>query len=166
MKKIDVSTKAYPNTFALVDDENYEALSRHKWQAQKYKAGLRAWRIQKVDGIARAFLMHRVVLGLKHRDGKIVDHRDRNGLNNQKENLRQCTNSENMRNQGPQKNNKSGYKGVHWKTDKSRWAVVIVINNRSVWLGTYFCLIKAAEAYDRAAKIFHGDFAYLNFQDS
>lgn len=165
MKQIDISTKTYPRTFALVDDSDYAAIVDDKWHPQKGKGVLRAYRNIRIDGSVKRLSMHRVIMGLEFGDPRMVDHRDGNGLNNQKENLRICNNSENMMNRGPQKNNKSGYKGVSWVAGKNRWVSRLEVKGKVKFFGNYFCLIKAAKAYDVGAVKYHGTFAKLNFPD-
>ncbi|MCK5611537.1 HNH endonuclease [Candidatus Pacearchaeota archaeon] len=161
MKKIDISTKTYPNKFALVDDEDYDWLMQWKWHAAKsnkaHNTFYAVW--ESKDG---AVSMHRRILG-KAVKGLKSDHRDRNGLNNQRYNLRICTHAENMRNRRIQCNNKSGYKGVSWNRREKKWLAQIKFNGKTIYLGRYFCLIKAAEAYDAAAEKYYGEFARLNF---
>ncbi|MCK5643692.1 MAG: HNH endonuclease, partial [Gammaproteobacteria bacterium] len=92
-----------------------------------------------------------------------IDHANRNRLDNRKENLRQCTPSQNKWNIGKRGNNTSGYKGVCWKKDKQKWVACIRKDHKVTWLGHFKDKIKAAKAYDKAALELHGQFAVLNF---
>ena len=139
--------------FALVDDEDYEKLSQSKWNERGTRTNVYA-RTQ--GGLS----MHRLLMGSQ---GDEIDHIDGNGLNNQKSNLRVCTRAENSRNRKLGKTNKSGYKGVSWKTENKKWQVAIMKDAKQIHLGYFFCLIKAAKAYDKAAKKLFGEFAKLNF---
>ena len=106
--------------------------------------------------------MHREILGIT--DPKInVDHLDGDGLNNQRSNLRVCTDSQNGANRGKQKNNKSGYKGVHWNKKTKKWAAQIQYHKKVLNLGYYSDIIEAAKAYDKKALELFGEFARLNF---
>lgn len=160
MKKIDISTPKYPNMFALVDDADYEFLNQWKWWA--YKKGYTFYALRSQSNPTKKIRMHRQILGLT--DPAIrSDHINRNGLDNQRSNLRSCTQGENMRNTGMSKNNKSGYKGVCWCKTGRKWKAEISVNSKTVFLGYYTCLVKAAKAYDTAAIKHYRDFANTNF---
>lgn len=141
---------------ALVDNEDFERLSRHKWTAMNDHGIWRAYRKSKQISI----YMHREVLHLTRRDKVQVDHVDRDGLNNQKHNLRKCTQSQNNSNTGLAKHNKSGYKGVRWNDGK--YEANISSNNKTMWIGSYETAKQAAFAYDKEAKSLRGEFALTN----
>ena len=107
----------------------------------------------------RMLFLHRLIV-----DFEIVDHINRNKLDNRRANLRSATQGQNTVNSGPQKRNKSGYKGVFQGKNKS-YHVHLTSNSKSVYIGTYKTAAEAALAYDEAAKKYHGEFAYLNFPD-
>ena len=103
-----------------------------------------------------------------HRDimnplgGQEIDHIDGNPSNNQKSNLRFATSSQNKINRGPKKNNKSGYKGVSWHKQRKRWTARIMINDKYKHLGLFDDILDAVNAYNKAAKEYYGDYAWLN----
>jgi hypothetical protein len=145
-----LSMKMIPLThqqFALVDDEDFEWLMQYKWSLHRPKHyaqnGCRG---------RKPFLvfMHRMILNAPK--GVQVDHRDRNGLNNQRSNLRLCTRSENGYNRAANRNSKSGSKGVI-QLPSGLWTARISI-------GIFTTREEASAAYDAAAKQFHGEFAY------
>lgn len=86
-----------------------------------------------------------------------IDHRDGNRANNAFGNLREATMLANSGNRGPNKNNRSGYKGVF--AHGSRWAAQISINGRHTHLGIFDDPAAAGAAYERAAREHFGDFA-------
>ena len=123
--------------FALVDDDDYKKLNKHKWFAVKYHKTYYAKRNAKVNNKWKPIYMHRVIMQLRQGDGKELDHQNRNGLDNQKTNLRIVSRSENMRNNGKFLNSKSGYTGVYWYEPLRKWHAQICINYKNIHLG-YF----------------------------
>ena len=107
--------------------------------------------------------MHREILKLSHKDNKIGDHRDRNGLNNQKHNLRIVKKGLNGYNRKMMNNNKSGFRGVSWHKEINKWVAKIRIEKVLKHCGYYLNKIDAAKAYDNAATQYYGDDAILNF---
>jgi len=139
---------------ALVDDEDYERLMRWQWHALERRGIVYAVRSN------RRIMMHRLIMG-DGPAGAQVDHRDRNGLNNTRGNLRWATAADNMRNRRRQKNNTTGYIGVRRSDD--RFQARIKVNGKFISLGGYGTAIEAAIARDAAAVVYHGEFASLNF---
>jgi len=148
---------------AIVDDEDYYMLSKIKWQAtESLNTFYASASLPRVGGKQKTVKMHRLILGVT--DPKIhCDHRDGNGLNNQKSNLRICTNGENQRNACLRTDNKTGFKGVCFYSREGRFISRISVGKRTFRLGSYLNAEDAARAYDKAAKIYHGEFARLNF---
>jgi len=95
-------------------------------------------------------------------DGYVIDHINRNGLDNRRSNLRLATIAQNAWNSRRRKN-RSGYKGVWYAKDKGRFRAAIWHNNKREYLGYFDSPRQAALAYDEAAKRYHGEFAVLNF---
>jgi len=106
----------------------------------------------------KCFLLHREIMNAKF--GEIIDHINGNILDNRKVNLRFCTHAENMFNKKIYKNNKCGYKGVHY--DKGSFRVIIYFNRKRINVGNYATALEAAEAYNKHALLYHGEFAKLN----
>lgn len=92
-----------------------------------------------------------------------TDHKDGNGLNNQRRNLRSATHAQNLYNRGCNKNNHSGYKGVCWDRHVHKWRVYIREKGNLHYLGLFTNKIKAAKHYDKMALRYFGKFAKLNF---
>ena len=107
--------------------------------------------------------MHRVIWSMAGRPlPRQLDHKDRNGLNNQLGNLRAATPLQNMFNRGPSRRNKCGYKGVCWRPNRHGFEARIMTKDKRKSLGVFGTAKDAAKAYDRAAKKYQGEFAYLN----
>ena len=108
--------------------------------------------------------MHREVAHTP--DGLFCDHINGRTLDNRKKNLRSATRSQNVWNS--KKTSRSGYskyKGVTFRKRSKRWVSMIGVNSRQIFLGSFEDEIRAAKAYDKAAKKHFGEFAKLNFPD-
>jgi hypothetical protein len=156
MKTIPVS----PAIFAVVDDTDWPVVSAHKW------AVLYSGRNTYAQSTThKGVLMHRLVAGLAPSDGKRVDHRDHNGLNNCRSNLRVATQSQNIANGRKRAGTQTPYKGVSTAGLKFRAEIRQRVNGKMQrhYLGLFPTAELAALAYDRAAIELYGEFACLNF---
>lgn len=144
----------------LIDSEDYELISKYKWHVHKwrYVFYVQAW--TNINGKGKTLLMHKLILGAKRKE--IVDHIDGNGLNNQKTNLRICTNTQNCWNQRIAKNNTTGFKGVTFVKATKRYRARIRVNSKLILVGDFKTAQEAGEAYNWAALNHYGDFARLN----
>lgn len=142
----------------LIDDEDYERVSKYKWEARKHSHAYYADSIERVRKVS----MHRFIMGLEKGDKRLVDHRDNNTLNNKKDNLRVCNAHESARARRKSKNNSSGFKGVCWSKRSSKWCAYIKVDYKKIHLGRYPDVIEAAKAYDEAATKYFGEFAITN----
>ena len=145
--------------FTIVDDEDFEWLNQWKWHFNKGYALRNVWINKKCITI----LMHSLIA--KTPAGMDTDHIDLNKLNNTKKNLRFCSHAENNKNKAKHKNNKSGYKGVYWRKSSKRWLASILADGKKIFLGSYEKIEDAANAYNKAAEKYHGEFSCLNSTD-
>ena len=114
-----------------------------------------------INGKRTTQRMHRLIMNCPK--GLLVDHKNHDGLDNRKCNLRLCTNAENQYNQKPlQKKTSSQYRGINWQKRIGKWDVWIQLNGKSIFLGSFSNEIEAAKAYDKKAKELFGEFAHLN----
>lgn len=150
------------NKVALVDDEDYERISKYNWHAFSNKYTFYVSRHTWIGGKRTTVKLHREVLRLSDKSVQ-VDHINRDGLDNRKENLRICTTGQNRANSRMQKNNKSGYRGVYKKGN--RWAAYVSNKPKRYHVGTFGTPEQAARAYDKVAKKHYGEFAQLNFPE-
>lgn len=149
--------------FAAVDEADFKRVNAFKWQAKIKKSGhVYAVRNEYLLGTGRksikmAFIaMHRFILDAKL--GELVDHRSGNGLQNTRPNIRRCTQSQNMMNR---RASRTGYRGI--TKVKNRFRAFICVDGLRIRLGYFLTEIEAAQAYDSAARRYHGAFACLNF---
>lgn len=152
------------NQIALVDDEDYEFLVNfNSWCATTHKRRKTFYAVSSkmVGDKCKNFFMHRLLLNISSND-LFVDHIDGNGLNNQRSNLRICTRNENQQNRPKNKNNKSGYKGVYWNTERGKWQADIMVDKKKVYLGRFDNVELAAKAYKDAALKYHAEYANIN----
>jgi hypothetical protein len=138
----------------IVDDDIYDLYNWYSWCY--FPKGVAARRGRK--GEPKVVYLHRAVV--KCPVELQVDHINGNKLDNRRENLRICTNAQNCANQTKRCNNTTGAKGVTYRNNK--YEANISVNSKRIWLGTYDTLNEAANAYDRAAKLHHAEFANVN----
>ncbi len=148
MKKIQLTQ----NKYTIVDDEDYKYLNQFNWYAHNKSEYWTALRMYK----RKLILMHRIIMNCPK--NKIIDHINGNSLDNRKENLRICTQSQNISNSKLSKRNKSGFKGVYQTKNKKKWLSLISINSKTKNLGLFSNKLEAKDAYTKAAKEYFGEF--------
>lgn len=151
---------------ALVDDEDFDALSRWKWsyvcnthsKTGYARRAFRLWTSKK----SFTMLMHIQILG--SRDGYEIDHIDGNGCNNQRYNLRFATCPQNHQNIGLYASSKSGYRGVTLYKRDMTWRADITVDGNGIFLGYFDEILDAVCTYDNACRQYFGEFAQPNFK--
>lgn len=139
MKRIPLTHGLY----ALVDDIDYNKLKDYPWcLVWKNKSNTVAYVSTRVS--RKKTKMHHLIL--KKKDGYVVDHLDKNPLNNQRFNLRHLTISQNNLNRRIPINNTTGYTGIVYRAKTNRWLVNIGFNNRRIHIGSYLSFEEAKRA--------------------
>jgi hypothetical protein len=159
-RKIDLG-ESY---FTIVEPRDYYKIRRFKWCIWGNGSKFYAVRIMVTGpGKTKTMYLHRQILNAPK--GVLVDHRNRDPLDNRRANLRFATQSENMQNRGKRKNGTSKFIGVWFVKVKSKWESRITHNGKLIYIGAFDSEIAAARAYDKAALEYRKEFARLNFPE-
>lgn len=148
-----------------VDDDLYEWLNQWKWYYRKRSGtrtggdAVRSLHGRNADGVNTVQTLYMASLVLPVPTGYVVDHADRDPLNNQRVNLRKATNSNNMKNSLARVNSKTGVKGVHWDHAKQRYVVQVTVMGKRKWVGAYRDLETAQKIAEKSIKEHYGRFA-------
>jgi len=144
----------------LVDTADVEMLSTFTWSPLRRPHTTYAkTRVKDLDGQWRTVLMHRLLLGEPASD---VDHRNHNGLDNRRANLRLASRGQNLAAARP----RGRFKGVQRANSRNGWTARGQHNGVAHHLGTFATEEEAARAYDAWASVAHGEFAFLNFPNT
>lgn len=146
-------TKGYE---AVIDAADVPLVAGWRWGAKVRPWTTYAARTDYSTGRKVEVKMHRLLMAAPAH--LLVDHRDRNGLNNRRGNLRLATSAQNARNAGVNKNSLTGIRGVGWVARDSKWRARISCNGQSHLLGHFNCITAARLAYARASVKMHGEF--------
>ena len=137
---------------ALIDDADVPLVQGYKWHAIRSRPKNSWYAKSWISG--KVVSMHKLLLP----GHKEIDHKNGNGLDNQRHNIRPATHAQNSQNR-IKSYGSSRFKGVHWNEKRRRWIAQI---NRNKWLGTFKTEEDAARAYNTAATNLFGEFARLN----
>ncbi len=149
--------------WTVVSPNDYYLLKNFNWYLGGNGKEFYAFRNIKIGpGKTKMVSMHRQIMNFP--EGKVVDHRNNNPLDNRRPNLREATHAQNACNRPKIKTKTSSpYIGVYFEKRTGRYTVKIRVSGKRLWLGRFYNEIDAAKAYDEAAKKCHGEFARLNF---
>lgn len=161
MKKILVTHKKYGDRYALIDDEDYEYLSKFTWSLKKTSTNeyprCNIW----INGKRTSKQMHKLIFP----NYKMIDHINGDGLDNTRKNLREVTKAQNNRNARKASDaTRSKYKGVCLDkgSKKNPFRAYITVDYKRINLGQYSTEEKAAEVYNQAAIKYFGEYAKVN----
>lgn len=147
--------------YALVDDNKYPLIEKYRWRIWRTGNQVYAKTAKMIKSKNIVLLMHRIIANAPQ--GMVVDHINGDGLDNRISNLRICSIKQNVRYSSKRKKATSPYKGVCWKSREGKWWANIIVDGHRKHLGYFNNEIDAAIAYDRAATIYFGEYARLNF---
>lgn len=141
-----------------VDTEDANWVCQWDWRLDKDGYVVRG---QRVNGKYTTFRLHREIMkrhGSLKEDGTkwVVDHRNNDKLNNCKDNLRVCKQSDNNKNRRSKKGKLKGITRV-----RNGWKVTVTVNKKPIYIGTFPNVRMAQYFYNQAAAQLHGDFANL-----
>lgn len=149
---------------AVVDECDFPLVQGYRWLALRTKRSKTTYAVSYLcqGGTIRPTYMHRLVMDAPA--GKQVDHRDGNGLNNSRSNLRLCEQWQNSANKAVAVG-ANGYRGIYKNKDCRKYYAAIWINGKRKYLGSSYDPMAAARLYDTAARERYGEFATVNFPD-
>lgn len=162
MKIIPLSGEKAAGRVALIDDDDYEPVMPYRWRIwERQRPGCRidgpyAVAYCRRDGRPSLLFMHALLTGWP-----LTDHRNGDGLDNQRSNLRPATPAQNNHNQRPRINHSSRYKGVTWHKQCHKWQAAIKVSGKNHYLGIFVSEEDAAAAYTAAALKMQGEYAYI-----
>jgi len=149
-------TKGYE---AVIDAADAALVGQWNWHAMEDGGRVYAARKDHSAGRSETVRLHRLLTGAAK--GVMVDHRDGDGLNNRRKNLRTATNSQNQHNRRPQQG-RCSLKGVSWHCQARRWRAHISVDGRKRHLGLFDTPEAAHAAYCKASTELHGEFGRVN----
>lgn len=144
---------------AIIDDQDYEKVSEYNWYVQENKTGIIYAKANDRKNGTTLF-MHRLILNIPK--GTIIDHVDGDGCNNTRTNLRVCTKQQNAFHSKKMRGCYSKFKGVSIDSNGKCWRSFIKVDGKYKHLGNFKTELEAAQEYNKAAKKYHGDYAWLN----
>lgn len=142
--------------FAIIDTEDAARVLQHGWYVETRKYTSYAATSWRENGKVVNCRLHRFILKVKQ--GEIVDHKDRDGLNCTKDNLRFVTKSQNTLNTGREGN----LTGIRFR--RGKWYAYVTLHRKIVYEKPFIYKANAIRARNEAARKFHGEFAVMNHE--
>ena len=152
---LPINSKTQGEHFIFIDGEDFDRIKNYRWSL--FKNGKTFYARALING--KAIQMHRLLLDFPE---SIVDHKNRNGLDNRRDNLRICSRAENAVNSRKQNNTSSIYKGVSFRKTRKKYTAYIGDRDNRIQLGLFIDEHDAGEAYNKKAIELYGEFANLN----
>jgi len=145
--------------YCYIDAQDYDIVKDFRWTALRVPGGISFYAVTHVheNGKRLSRTMHRMLV-----DYPRVDHKNLNGLDNRRQNLRPATQSQNCANRALFRTSTSGFKGVSWHKHTKKWVARIRVHDKLIALGYFKDPTDGARAYNRAALEHFGEFARLN----
>jgi hypothetical protein len=145
---------------AIIDDADLSLIKRFKWSCGSTDG---KYASTHDPDTGATILMHRLILGV-HRDSvPEVDHRNSDGYDNRRSNLRVATRQQNAFNKRKKQNTSSKFIGVYWNKINHKWCAQYMQDGKAYYVGSFADETEAAKARDAAIRELRGDFAKLNF---
>lgn len=144
-----------------IDDEDYDDVIKHKWRFDKstgYIIRVQYLGVTQKKEKYKKIYLHRYLM--RPELGFVVDHINRNKLDNRRENLRQCSQRFNCYNSRLSKNSTSGFRGVSWNKSAKKWSASITADRKKVHLGVFANKMDAISARVESEKAYLGEFYY------
>lgn len=159
MMTVPLHSRKHPGLVALIDDADLDLVRSYTWCPYAPETGRTFYAVaRRRDGVRSVIRMHKLITGWPR-----TDHKNHDGLDNQRSNLRPATHAQNGANSRSRLGSASSYKGVCWLAGNQKWRAEIMANGRHRHLGCFTDEADAARAYDAAALEMWGEYACLNF---
>lgn len=151
MKEIEIGKSG---KYFIIDDEDFELVNKYYWHLD------RQGYVRGVPKNRKLIRLHRLIMNPSKE--KVIDHINRNPLDNRKNNLRICSQVQNMANRSAYINNTSGYKGICFNKKRNKYFTWFAHNKKRIYGGTFTNLSDAIKRYNELALKHNGEFAVLN----
>lgn len=136
--------------------EDFDLIKEYKWYVKENGYPM-THIFDDATGKDKKVKMSRLIMNPP--DAYVIDHIDRDPLNNQRNNLRICTQVQNMYNQSLNKLNTSGFKGVFYNKELNKWTAQIKVNQKNIYLGIFDKIEDAHQARIKADLKYFGEFS-------